>query len=200
MTGHSRSPRNGRIGSADPSAAGRGAPIHRGKVLLQLHLGALQLAGELGRQLAAAIDVGDELRARSAARSAAIRAAAAACFSLAISPGVLRARCTPSEADDILPLLFGAMAIDGGDGRHHRYARPTSFRSETLKSMRTYRRRPACRARPCALPESGARFGRLFELGNLVARVAELDADLLRFCLDVLELLGSEIALDFEAS
>ena len=53
-TGQSRSPRNGRIGSAEPSAAARGAPaLIAPSVCCSLHLRALQLARQLGGEIAA---------------------------------------------------------------------------------------------------------------------------------------------------
>ena len=67
-TGQSRSPRNGRSGSAAGSAAAAPAANSR-SVDLQLLLGRLQLAGELRVQVAPPIDVADRARCVPAPRA-----------------------------------------------------------------------------------------------------------------------------------
>ena len=88
--------------------------------LLQFQLRALQLAGELGREIAAAIDLDDELRARA---RRAVRGDARGGRRLLqlghLGPPRFERAVRRAQADEVLLMLLGAMAIDGGDGRNH---------------------------------------------------------------------------------
>ena len=201
MTGHSRSPRNGRIGNGDPvGRRARHPSVDRLQGLLQLDLRALELGSQLRREVAPPIDLVDELRpCQRGARGG--------------SPGRLRGVAERGHFGTLLPerlvggaelgeVLFvqlGAPPVDGGDGRDHPVGAAEFLHVRHVQEQ-------ADVAGPAQLVEldhpglehrpGGCRFG--LEGVDLVGGVAELVCDALRIGLDVLELFGLEIALDFE--
>ena len=133
-----------RRGTAESAAPSRLRPrrgvarVHRARASAAIDLRALQLAGELGRQLAAAIDLGDELRARAAPpgrRRSAPRPRA--CFSFAISARRCFERAVRRRAG--ARDSAGAARRDGD--RSRRPPRPsdtrgrTSFRSDDIEEQ-----------------------------------------------------------------
>ena len=161
----------------------RRARVDRAERLLQLDLRALQLAGELGGEIAAAIDFVDELRARRRrARRRPPRAACAACCSLAISArrfsSDVRAACSWSR---FCWCSRGAPPIDGSDRRHHPIRAAELLQIGDVEQQAHVAGAAQLVELHHARLEHGPRgCGLCLELVDLIAGIAELARDGLR--------------------
>ena len=171
------------------------------RVLLQLCLRALQLAGELGRQFAAAIDFADELcvRARRAFGGDA-RGRGGLLQPGHFGPARFERAVRRAKAHEILLMLLGAMAIDCGHRSDH------AIRAADFPQIGHVEEQTHVAGTSQLVEFDHSRFEdrprrrrHFFELRDLIARVAQLAADFLRLRFNLSELFGPEIALDFEA-
>ena len=200
VTGQSRSPRKGRMGSGAASDSARGAPELMAPSVCCNRCCALTSspASWAVRSRRASIWAISRSRA-AAARCAAVlrpRASPAA----APSPrGALPARRGhfPSRRDS--GVLRGALTIERRQRGHHAVRAPEFLQVRHVQSMRTYPRCPACRAPPSAPRAPAARPYPGFERIDLVAEVAQLLRHLLGVRLGLFHFLVLEVALHLEA-
>ena len=164
-------------------------------------MGGLQLAGELGREIAAAIDLGDELRPRMRrALGGDARGGRGLLQFRHLGPPLFERAMRGAQADEVQPVLFGAAAIDGGDGRHHAIGAAELLQIGHVEEQAHVAGASQLVELDHARFEDRARcLNGFFELRDLIARIAELEADFLRVGFNLSELLGPEVALDFEA-
>ena len=116
-----------------------------------------------------------------------------------LGPPRLERAIRRAQADEILPMLLGAMTINRGDGGNH------AIRAADLLQIGDIEEQAHVAGTSQLVQLDHARFeqrprrlGLFLELRDLIAGIAELAADLLRVRFNLSELLRPQIALDFE--
>ena len=169
--------------------------------LLQFDLRALQLARELGGEIAAPIDLRDELRARDG--GAFRRSTRNQCRLLQLGHlGAARVErgVRGTQLREILLMAQRAGAIDGSHGGHHAVRAAELLRVGHVKQQAHVAGAAELVELHHARFEHRPRGGGLgFERVDLIGGVAELEPDFLRVGFNLFELLVAQVAFDFEA-